>query len=433
MACAANAKCDASECRIWRERDGQRVVRRAGRLTLRCACSCIDGKAALVLATAVVARLPEGNKVSKIEFLRGIVITFAGLLLLSGCAEPPAETPDLVAPADVVPAEPEQPVRDPRLAAFAPLPELMEATENPITLAKVNLGRKLYYDDRLSKNQDVSCNTCHLLDKFGVDGLKVSVGHRDQFGNRNAPTVYNAAGQIAQFRDGRAATVEDQAKSSPLDPLEMAMPDEAAVEAVLKSIPGYAPMFAAAFPDDADAVNFNNMAMAIGAFERGLITRSRFDDYIAGDDTALTAAEVRGLNDFMDAGCSSCHSGAYVGGSMYQKLGIIKPWQDSADTGESDLGRFEVTGIETDRQLFKVPSLRNVSHTAPYFHNGSVASLNEAVRLMAEHQLGIPVSNEQVISIIAFLNALDGSIDEAYIAMPELPASSDTTPAPDPN
>ncbi len=205
------------------------------------------------------------------------------------------------------------------------------------------------------------------------------------------------------------------------------MADEGAVEAVLKSIPGYAPMFTAAFPETDEPITYNNMAIAIGAFERGLVTRSRFDDYLAGDDEALTTIEKVGLNAFMDNGCVSCHSGAYVGGSMYQKLGVVKPW-----LGTEDLGRFEITGEDADRQVFKVPSLRNVSHTGPYFHDGSVGSLNEAVRLMAEHQLGLELSNEQVISIIAFLNSLDGEVDQAYIATPELPKSSDTTPAPDP-
>lgn len=370
----------------------------------------------------------------KNNILAVLFMSAAGALLLLGCAEPPADestesaADSLAGNLGEETVELDAPGRDPRLVIFEPLPELMESPDNPITLAKVNLGRKLYYDTRLSKNQDISCNTCHLLDKFGVDGLPVSVGHKEQVSTRNAPSVYNAAGHISQFRDGRAATIEEQAKVPPLNPVEMAMADEAAVEAVLKSIPGYAPMFTAAFPEDEDPITFNNMASAIGAFERGLVTRSRFDDYLAGDDEALTKNEIEGLNAFLDAGCTSCHSGAYVGGSMYQKLGVVQPW-----LGTEDLGRFDVTGEDADRQVFKVPSLRNVSHTGPYFHDGSVGSLNEAVRLMARHQLGLEMSNEQVISIIAFLNSLDGEIDQAYIAMPELPESSDATPAPDPS
>jgi cytochrome c peroxidase len=369
--------------------------------------------------------------VSRFLLLSGLLVVSMSASFLVGCSEspPPADAievdeADSVAEESVI----ETPARDPRLGLFTPLPEVMESADNPITLAKVNLGRKLYYDPRLSKNHDVSCNTCHLLDKFGVDSLPTSKGHKDQFGVRNAPTVYNAAGHIAQFWDGRAATIEAQAKDSPLNPMEMAMVDEAAVVAVLKSIPGYAPLFTAAFPDEDEPISFNNMARAIGAFERGLVTKSRFDDYLAGDDAALTEAEREGLLAFLDAGCATCHSGAYVGGGMYQKLGLVKPW-----VADADMGRFEVTGDEADKQIFKVPSLRNVSHTGPYFHTGAVGSLNEAVRLMADHQLGIPVTNEQVISIIAFLNALDGEVDVAYIEKPELPKSSATTPQPDPS
>ena len=362
------------------------------------------------------------------------VAAFVGVLgLVAGCSNPADNAQeeaaaDIASTSEIVESEAvTEPVRDPRLALFAPLPTVMESKSNPVTLAKVNLGRKLYYDPRLSKNHDVSCNTCHLLDKFGVDGLMTSVGHLEQVGGRNAPTVYNAAGHIAQFWDGRAADVEDQAKGPPLNPIEMAMVNEAAVEATLNSIPGYVSLFAAAFPDDEEPISYDNMAKAIGAFERGLVTPSGFDDYLAGDDSALNELEIAGLTAFLDAGCGTCHAGPYVGGAIYQKLGLVKPWERDADQG-----RFDVTGVEADRQLFKVPSLRNIAQTSPYFHDGSVASLNEAVRLMADHQLGIPVTNEQVISIIAFLNALTGNIDPAYIAMPELPESSQSTPLADP-
>jgi cytochrome c peroxidase len=317
------------------------------------------------------------------------------------------------------------PVPDQRLALFAPLPILMESKDYPITLAKVNLGRKLFYEARLSRNHDVSCNTCHPLTRYGVDGLPTSVGHLGQVGGRNAPTVYNAAGHIAQFWDGRSPDIEDQAKDPLLNPIEMGMPDEAAVVVVLNSIPGYVSLFAAAFPDDEEAISYDNMAKAIGAFERGLVTPSRFDDYLAGDNKALNKLEVAGLTAFLDAGCGTCHSGPYMGGEMLQKLGLEKPWD-----ADEDQGRFDITGKESDRQVFKVPSLRNVVETGPYFHNGSVETLDEAVRLMADHQLGISVTDEQVISIVSFLNALTGDIDLAYINQPELPESSRSTPPP---
>jgi len=357
------------------------------------------------------------------------VAVFVGVLVLIAACSNPADTAgeepaiDGGAAAEVGPAG--APVPDQRLTLFAPLPILMESKDNPITLAKVNLGRKLFYDARLSRNHDVSCNTCHPLTKYGVDGLATAVGHLKQVGGRNAPTVYNAAGHIAQFWDGRSPDIEDQAKGPPLNPIEMAMPDEAAVVAVLNSIPGYVSLFAAAFPDDEEAISYDNMAKAIGAFERGLITPNRFDDYLAGDNEALNKLELAGLNAFLDADCGTCHSGPYMGGAMFQKLGLEKPWDD-----DEDQGRFDITGKEADRQVFKVPSLRNVAETGPYFHNGSVKTLNEAVRLMADHQLGISVTDEQVISIVSFLNSLTGDIDRAYIKKSELPESSESTPPP---
>jgi cytochrome c peroxidase len=380
----------------------------------------------------------EGQSVKILLFRAAPGAALAGALLLAGCAEPPAPVTDATPPAETQPeeaapvAEPDPVVRDERLDIFQPLPELMESPAHSITLAKVNLGRKLFFDVRLSKNQDISCNSCHVLGQFGVDGMQVSEGYDGVPGTRNTPTVYNAAGQLAQFRDGRATDVEEQAAVHILSPAVMAMADEEAVVTVLKSIPAYAPMFAAAFPEDTeDPITFANTTSAIGAFERGLTTPSRFDNYIAGDNEALSPKEIEGLTTFLDVGCGTCHTGAYIGGSMYRKLGEAEPWVERSET--PDPGRFAITGDEADTQVFKVPSLRNVSHTAPYFHDGSVASLNEAVRLMATHQLGAELSNEQVISIIAFLNALDGEPDAAYVAMPELPASSEATPAPDSN
>ncbi len=354
------------------------------------------------------------------------VIAVSFSVLLAGCGDSSAPSGQSKESAGDVDS-PTASVRDPRLGLFAPLPKSMESARNPMTAAKIELGRKLYYDERLSKNHDVACNTCHLLDNNGVDGLPTSKGHKGQLGGRNAPTVYNAAGHIAQFWDGRSPDVEDQAKGPPLNPIEMAMVDEAAVVAVLKSIPGYVSLFSVAFTDERDPVTFDNMARAIGAFERGLVTPSRFDAYLTGDDGALSGAEKAGLTAFLDAGCGGCHAGAYVGGGMYQKLGLVKPWDRDADQG-----RFDVTGSENDRQVFKVPSLRNIAGTGPYFHNGSVATLDEAVRLMADHQVGGTVDDAQIDSILTFLAALTGEIDSLYIARPELPESSAATPAPDP-
>jgi len=266
---------------------------------------------------------------------------------------------------------------------FGTLPAKFEAKvgetdTNPITPEKIALGRQLYYDARLSKNQDISCNSCHALDKFGVDGTKVSKGHKGQLGGRNAPTVYNAGGFVAQFWDGRAGTLEDQAKGPILNPGEMAMKDETTVVDLLKSIPGYEDGFGKAFPDDKEPISYDNMAKAIGAFERGLVTPSRFDKFLAGDKSALSDQERAGLTKFIQNGCTSCHSGAAIGGSSFQKLGLVKAYPN-----QKDLGRFEVTKKEEDRMVFRVPTLRNVAETGPWFHDGAFDRLEAAVQAMA--------------------------------------------------
>jgi len=334
------------------------------------------------------------------------------LLLLVGCSEAvktPALTPE-----------------SPQLKVFGVLPAVMESSKNPVTAEKVDLGRMLYYDTRLSLGQDISCNSCHKLDAYGVDGEPTSPGHRGQRGDRNSPSVYNAAGHFVQFWDGRAADVEEQAKGPVLNPVEMAMPSEKRVVVVLKSIPGYAKLFKGAFPDAKDPVTFDNMALAIGAFERKLVTPSRWDKFLGGDASALTAPELAGFKTFLDANCQTCHMGPYVGGTIYQKLGLIKPWPNQSDTG-----REQVTGNESDRMMFKVPSLRNVAKTGPYFHDGKTQALEEAVTKMADYELGKELSRDQVTAIVTFLGTLTGDIPTDYIKKPELPASGPKTPKPD--
>jgi cytochrome c peroxidase len=307
-----------------------------------------------------------------------------------------------------------------------PSPEAVSET-NRVTEAKVELGRMLYYDKRISKNHDVSCNSCHVLAEYGVDHQATSSGHRGQRGGRNSPTVYNAAFHIAQFWDGRAPTVEEQAKGPPLNPIEMAMPSSEAVAEVLGSIPGYRPLFRAAFPDETGPITYDQMARAIGAFERRLVTPSPFDRFQEGDLDALSDLELRGLDLFMSTGCIACHNGPLLGGITYQKLGLVHPYPTK------DPGRYNVTGNEADWYVFKVPSLRNAEKTEPYFHDGKVDNLEEAVRLMAHHQLGRDPSEPDRMAIVDFLGSLTGKIDTAYIAMPDLPPSGPSTPAPDPN
>jgi cytochrome c peroxidase len=296
------------------------------------------------------------------------------------------------------------------------LPPVMESAANPLSDAKIDLGRMLFYDPRLSQGKDVSCNSCHDLARYGVDGEPVSTGHRGQKGNRNSPTVYHAAGHIAQFWDGRAPTVEEQAKGPVLNPVEMGMASAADVEKTLRAIPGYVAAFRRAFPGSAEPVTFDNAAIAIGAFERKLVTPSRWDRFLAGDNSALNSEEFAGHHEFMHGGCATCHNGPYVGGRMFQKLGAERPWPRSGD-----LGRFSVTKQESDRMVFKVPSLRNVAQTGPYFHDGQVAQLADAVRLMGEHQLNTRLSDAQVNRIVAWLQTLTGELPRAYIQPPALP------------
>jgi cytochrome c peroxidase len=258
-----------------------------------------------------------------------------------------------------------------------------------------------------------------------VDGQPVSDGHKGQKGTRNAPTVYNAAGHFVQFWDGRASDVEEQAKGPVMNPVEMAMSSDKAVVAVLKSMPEYVEAFKKAFPSEKDPVTFENTARAIGAFERRLMTPSRWDKFLNGDQAALSNAEKAGFNKFMEAGCQACHAGTYLGGEVYQKLGLVKPYPDTSDSG-----RQAVTKQESDRLVFKVPSLRNIDKTQPYFHTGKVATLEEAVKEMAEYQLGKQMKDDEIASIMTFLKTLTGEIPAEYIKPPQLPKSTVKTPKP---
>ncbi len=296
------------------------------------------------------------------------------------------------------------------------LPQTIASEANPATPAKIDLGRMLFYDGRLSKDGTVSCNSCHDLENYGVDGRQFSIGVGGKKGGRNSPTVYNAAGQVVQFWDGRAETVEDQAKGPVLNAVEMAMTSPAEVEQTLRAIPGYVTAFRRAFPGQNQPLTFDNVALAIGAFERGLVTPSRWDRFLAGDNRAISDSELAGHREFMRDGCAGCHNGPFVGGGSLQKLGAARPWPVTADRG-----REVVTKAETDRMIFKVPVLRNVAKTGPYFHDGSVAQLPEAVQRMAEYQLGTNLDPNRVGLIVAWLNALTGEIPRDYIQKPDLP------------
>jgi len=281
----------------------------------------------------------------------------------------------------------------------------------------VRLGRILYFDPRLSRTGKISCNSCHPLDRYGATSTKVSVGIDGKLGRRNAPTVYNAAGHFRQFWDGRAATLDEQVAGPLGNPSEMGM-EAGRVVQVLGEIPDYQAAFARAFPGQEKPITLGNVASAIADFERGLITPARWDRYLDGDVHALTQPEKEGAKLFANLGCMVCHTGAYVGGTMFEKLGVFVPWPN-----QTDHGRREVTKNPADDMIFKVPSLRNVARTAPYFHDGSADSLDTAVRMMARHQLGVDLSEEEARSIAACLGSLTGDIPRDYITPPTLPAA----------
>jgi len=301
--------------------------------------------------------------------------------------------------------------------------------DNPMSAAKIELGKQLYFDPRLSIDGTVSCNSCHNVMATGTDSRPTSVGINGQRGGRNAPIVWNAAFLTAQFWDGRAATLEDQAKGPPLNPIEMGMPSEQAVVDRLNSISGYKSQFENVFGQ----VSYDNMAKAIAAFERTLITpNSPFDLHIKGDKSAMSAKAIEGMKVFQNVGCSGCHSGVNFAGpqlamgeGFYQKF----PMNDSKYTAKydfkADKGRYEVTKDKGDMHMWRVPTLRNVAVSAPYFHNGSVNTLSEAVRVMGETQLGATLDDGQVEKIVAFLEALTGEFP--VLTMPRLPDTSTTS------
>jgi len=300
--------------------------------------------------------------------------------------------------------------------------------EHPITPAKVELGKMLFFEPRLSASWLISCNTCHNLGLGGVDLMETSIGHGWQKGPRNAPTVLNAVFNIAQFWDGRAEDLAAQAQGPVQAGVEMNNTPARAVE-TLKSIPEYVERFQAAFPGEADPVTFDNMAHAIEAFEATLVTPdSPFDRFLKGDAAALNEAQRGGLSTFMEKGCTSCHNGINVGGGGYFPFGLVhRP--DAEILPPGDQGRFAVTRTASDEYVFKAPTLRNIHLTPPYFHSGRVWGLNEAVRVMGTAQLGMELAPEEVTSIVAFLESLTGQQPE--IEYPVLPVQTPTTPLPD--
>jgi cytochrome c peroxidase len=311
-------------------------------------------------------------------------------------------------PVQVLASEPIAPIRPPQ----------------EINLAQAELGKKLYFDPRLSKSGFISCNSCHNLSMGGTDNLETSIGHNWQQGPINSPTVLNSSLSIAQFWDGRAADLQEQAGGPIANPGEMAFTHTLAVS-VLESIPGYVNEFKLVYGED--GIDIDKVTGAIAEFEKTLVTpNSRFDQWLLGDENALSQQEIAGYELFKSSGCVACHNGAGAGGTTFQKMGVVEPYL----TDNPAEGRYAVTGKDADRFNFKVPTLRNVELTYPYFHDGAAWSLEEAVNTMGRIQLGKKFEPEENAQIVAFLKSMTGV--QPTFALPILPPSSENTPQPTP-
>lgn len=305
------------------------------------------------------------------------------------------------------------------LSASAALLDSVNILKTPQQEAKIELGKMLWFDPRLSLSGKVSCNTCHDLSTNGADTKPLSIGYAGRKGTVNSPTVFNAEKQIAQFWDGRAKTLAEQATGPITNPLEMAMTPELA-EGVIRSIPGYRPYFEKAF--GSKNPTFSEIAEALAAFETTLTTpNAPFERYLKGDKNALTQQQIDGLKLFRRSGCIRCHSGNLLGGTSFQKVGSVRPYV----TDNSSKGRMDVSGKPWDEMMFKVPTLLNVERTAPYFHDGAVKTLPDAVKKMADIQLDMNLSEKQVEEIVAFLESLNGELPK--IEKPTLPPSGPET------
>lgn len=290
--------------------------------------------------------------------------------------------------------------------------------------ARVALGKKLFFEPRLSMSGIISCNTCHNLSRGGTDNIKTSIGHKWSAGPVNAPTVLNSSLAVAQFWDGRALDLQEQAAGPIEAGIEMAMPHALALD-VLQSIPGYVTEFEMVFgPGE---INMDKVTSAIAAFEETLVTPdARFDQWLRGNDDALSDQELAGYKLFKDSGCVACHNGPAAGGTSFQLMGVVEPYHTTSPAE----GRSAVTGEDADRFNFKVPTLRNVEMTYPYFHDGEAATLEEAVDVMGRLQLGRRYSEGEIGNIVAFLKTLTGA--QPRLTLPILPPSSNATPRPDP-
>jgi cytochrome c peroxidase len=307
--------------------------------------------------------------------------------------------------------------------AFQPLPRDAATAEFPVSPDRVSLGRKLFFDPRISADGTGSCVRCHQPALYGADGLAKSLALHDKVLPRNAPTVLNSGLQFKAHWDGVFENVEAQATKALLGP-GFGNPDNAAAVERVKAIAGYSELFRKAFPGESDPVTVENWGKAIGAYERTLLTPSRFDEYLGGKTDALSAGERRGLKTFINTGCTQCHDGSGVGGGRFEKFGVVADYWKETGSKEIDKGRFNITKDSADLYQFKIPGLRNVAMTPPYFHDGSVTTLPEAVRVMATVQLGIKLSDEERSDIVEFLGSLTGPLPEGFANAPVLPVAA---------
>jgi len=306
-------------------------------------------------------------------------------------------------------------------AMFKPLPKVMESPDNPVTPEKVALGRLLFFETRVSVDGTVSCSRCHQVSLYATDALPKAIGALGRLNPRNSPTVLNAAQEFVEHWRGDRKSVEDQATQALVGPPSFGNPDYASAMAKLAAIPGYPELFTKAFPSEKEPITPENWGKAIGAYERTLVTPSPFDAYLEGNAAALSPAQEAGLREFVQTGCTTCHNGVGVGGGMFQKFGLLEDYWKATGSQEIDKGRFDVTKNPADTYVFKVPSLRNVAMTPPYFHDGSVAKLPDAVRIMARVQLGRTLTDEQVSRIVDFLGSLTGTLPASLREIPDLP------------
>ena len=304
---------------------------------------------------------------------------------------------------------------------FGILPSKIESKENPITQNKVRLGKMLFYETRLSVDNTVSCAKCHFFGFYGTDGLPRSIGNHYRENDRNAPTVFNAAGQISQHWIGDMASVEEQASKSLTGKAANGNPDEKSLIERLGKIKRYNSLFKKAFPNEKQPISAKNIGLAIGAYERTLVTPSAFDEYLEGSLTAIDSKALKGLKLFMNNGCSSCHNGIYLGGNSYEKFGIFYNYWEYTGSKKIDKGRMSYTKDDADKYVFKVPILRNIMQTAPYFHDGSVKNIRDVIKIMGKIQLDIELKEIEINSIESFFTTLTGKIPKDMLTIPILP------------